>query len=53
MQFAGLNYVFITALTFTGGRYRKKLYPMSSVQHKGRTQDLGHSFIPIRTYLDR
>ena len=47
MQFAGLNYVFIRAIMYTGGgggRYRKKLRLMSSVQDKGRTQDLGHSF---------
>ena len=27
MQFAGLNYVFITAIMNTGGRYRKKTVP--------------------------
>ena len=48
MQFAGLNYVFIRAIMYTGegrgGEYRKKLCLMSSVQEMGRTQDLGHSF---------
>ena len=55
MQFAALNYVSITAIIYTGGggRYRKKLCPMSSLQDKGRAEDLRHSFFPIRTYLDR
>ena len=45
MQFAGLNYVFIRAIMYTGegGGYRKKVCLMSSVQEMGRTQDLGHS----------
>ena len=41
---AGLDNVFISAILYTGGRYRKKLCPRSSVQDKGRAQDLGHSF---------
>ena len=46
MQFAGLNYVFITAIMYTGrGGIGKKLCPMSSVQDKGRIRDLGHSFL--------
>ena len=43
---------FITAIMYRGGGVRKKLCPMSSVQDKGRTQDHGHSFFPIRTYQD-
>ena len=52
MEFAGLNYLFIRAIMYTGGgeggRYRKKLRLMSSVQDKGRTQDLGHSFFLLQ-----
>lgn len=53
MQFAGLYYVFITAIMYTGGgEVLEKLCPMSSVQdmYRGRTQDLGHSLFPISTY---
>ena len=45
MQFAGLNYVFITAIMYTGGGGVAKNCArwMSSVQDRGPTQDHGHS----------
>ena len=44
--------VFTIYITFIYTGRDEKACSMSSVQDKGRTQDFGHSYFPIWTYLD-